>query len=351
MQTRQTHQNNEVPNDVEETRYSAVNITMLLKYFIFRLAVLTSFVAFPSLTPGQLATPGAEYNSLLNMRFSEDNGAFVVEGLQVVFPPRGVQPALLTINRLSGEAVISLPLRFESYSSFPLFANLVPSGEPGIIKLGQPGDFVLMIKVADRVITRLPFTMKIEPDGHPYDPPKRFLREGPWRDMAYLSAVVGNPNATLDFNWWMSVRELPMGMTNPLVTVHLMHGPLEIASSPDCVALKSIDWQFFTSELIQTPKSGPQRLTLKELAKHDGEYLLIIEANGQPIKSYPVEVKGGRLQRADQSRLDFEPHAGFISPRLIDTSSGSNSHYLLRDVYWVRRSAITNTFPQQWSAK
>jgi hypothetical protein len=79
--------------------------------------------------------------------------------------------------------------------------------------------------------------------------------------------------------------------------------------------------------------------------------MLIVEANGTPIKSYPVEVKRGRLQRADQSRLDFEPHADFISPRLIDISAKADSHLLMRDVYWVRRSAVTRTFPQHWASK
>lgn len=317
---------------------------MRLKVFIFRLAVLILLGTVPAAASGQLVKPGADYRSLLNMRYSEENGTFLFDGLQIVFPPAGIERALLTINRLSGEAVISLPLRVESYSSFPLFGNLVPSGESGEIKLGQPGDFVLTIKFGDRVITKMPFTLSVEPNSAPYDPPKKFLREGPWRDLAYLSVLVDNPSANVDFNWWMSLRELPIGMTNPLVTIHLMQGPLEVARSPDSVALNSIDWQFFTSELIQTTKSGPQQLKMKEMAKRDGDYLLIVEANGKPIKSYPVEVKGGRLQRAEQSRLDFEPHADFISPRLIDTSTMSDSHYVVRDVYWVRRAAVTGTF-------
>lgn len=324
---------------------------MLLKSFIFRLAVLTLVAALPSVTPGQLARPAAEYHSLLNMRFSAANGEFLIDGLQIVFPPGGEERAMLTVNRSSGEEVTSLPLRFESHSNSPLFSDLVPNDEPGEIKLGESGDFVLTIKVADRVITRFPFSLKVEPDVDPYDPPKKFLREGPWRDLAYFSVPLGNPGASVDFNWWMSLRELPIGMTNPLVAIHLMKGYREVASSRDRVALNSDDWQFFTSELIQITKSGPQRITLGDLAKRDGDYMLIVEANGTPIKSYPVEVKRGRLQRAEQSRLDFEPHADFISPRLIDTSAKTDSPYLMRDIYWVRRSAVTSTFAQRWASK
>lgn len=324
---------------------------MLLKSLIPRLAILTLLAALPSVTFGQLARPAAEYHSLLNMRFSENNGDFLLEGLQIVFPPGGDERAVLTVNRSSGEEVVSLPLRFEPHSSSPLFCDLVPNDEHGEIKLGESGDFVLTVKVGDRVITRMPFTLKVEPDGDPYDPPKRFLRDGPWRDLAYFSVPIDNRNLNVDFNWWMSLRELPIGMTNPLVAVHLMRGYREIASSRDRVPLDSDDWQFFTTDLIQITKSGPQRLTLGELAKRDGDYMLIIEANGTPIKSYPIEVKRGRLQRADQSRLDFEPHADFISPRLIETSAKPDSHFLMRDVYWVRRSAVTSTFAQRWASR
>jgi hypothetical protein len=324
---------------------------MLSKPLISRLAVLTLLAALPSAALGQLARPAAEYHSLLNMRFSEGNGEFFVEGLQIIFPPGGDERAMLTVDRSSGEEVCSLPLRFESYLSYPLFGNLVPNDEPGWIKVGQSGDFVLTIKVADHVITRLPFTLKVEPDGDPYGPPKKFLREGPWRDLAYFSVPIDNARGDLDFNWWMSLREFPVGMTNSLVTIRLMRGWQEIASSSDRVALDGIDWQFFTSELKQARSSGTRHLTLGEFAKRDGDYLLIVEANGKPIKSYRVEVKSGRLQRPDQSRLDFEPHVDFISPRLIDTSVRSDSHYLMRDVYWVRRSAVTGTFAQRWDPK
>ena len=325
---------------------------MFLKFFIFRLAVLTLLAVLPSVTPGQSVSPAAEYQSLLNMRFSEGKGGFLIGGLQVVFPPGGDERAMLTVNRSSGQEVFSVPLRVESYLSCPIFGHLVvENGEPMGIELGQPGDFVLTIKVADRVITRLRFTLKVEPDDNPYDPPKKFLREGPWRDLAYFSVPTDNSSANVDFNWWMSLRELPIGMTNSLVTIHLLRGSREIARSPDRVALNSSDWQFFTRELVQTTKKGTQYLTLGELARNDGDYLLIVEANGKPIKSYRVKVQDGRLQRADQSRLDFEPHVDFMSPRLIDASASSDAHYLMRDVYWVRRSAVIGTYPQHRASK
>lgn len=324
---------------------------MLCKSRFLWLAVLALLPVTPSATFAQLARPAAEYRSLLNMRFSETDGEFLIEGLQLVFPPAGDKLAILTVNKSSGEQVFSLPLRFESRSTSPIFADLVPDDEPKGIKLRQSGDFVLTITIADDVVTRLPFTLKVEPDGNAYDPPKKFLREGPWRDLAYFSIPLDYATANLDFNWWMSLRELPIGMTNPLVAVHLIKDYREIARSRERVALTNDDWQFFTSELIQMTKTGPQKLTLANLVRRDGDYQLIVEANGKPIKSFRVMVQGGRLQRAEQSRLDFEPHADFMSPRLLDTSARSDFHDLKRDVYWVRRTAVAATFVQQLASK
>ena len=321
---------------------------MFLKSYILRQAVLTLLAASPAVTLGQLARPAAEYHSLLNMRFSE-TGALSVKGLQLVFPPQGGEPMMLTVSRSSGEELFRLPLRLGSYSSSPVFGNLEPIDELWEINLRQAGDFVLTVKIADRAITRLPFTVRDEREG-PYEMPKRFLREGPWRDLAYFSVRTDDPGANIDFNWWMSLRELPIGVTNPLVTIRLMLGGQEIASSSDRVALDSIDWQFFTLELKQTRRSGTRYLTLGEFAKRDGDYLLIVEADGKPIKSYRVEVEGGRLRRADESRLDFEPHVDFISPRFIDTTAKADAQSM-RDLYWVRRSAVTRTFTQHWDPK
>ena len=324
---------------------------MSYKSRILWLAALMFLPVMSSVTLGQLARPAAEYHSLLNMRFSEADGEFLIEGLQLVFPPAGDKLAILTVNKSSGEQLFMLPLRFESRSTSPIFANLVSDDEPKGIKLRQSGDFVLTITIGDDVVTRLPFTLKVEPNADAFDPPKKFLREGPWRDLAYFSIPLGYATANLDFNWWMSLRELPIGMTNPLVAVHLMKDNREIGRSRDGVSLNNDDWQFFTSELIQITRNGPKQLTLADLAKRDGDYMLIVEANGEPIKSYNLVVQGGRVQRAEQSRLDFEPHAEFMSPRLLDTSVRADSSDLKRDVYWVRRTAVTATFAPSSDSK
>jgi hypothetical protein len=323
---------------------------MLSKFPHLPLLILVLLGLFPGLAFAQSPKPAAEYNSLLNMRFTQANGEFVIEGLQVVFPAKGNEPATLTVNKSSGEELFSVPLRFESSLSSPLFGNFVPV-EQASIKLGQSGNFLFTIKIADHAITRFPFSLKSEPEQDPYDPPKNFFRDGPWRDLAYFSVVTEDKNSVLDFNWWMSLRELPIGMSNPEISIHLLLGQREIARSRDRLVLSCVDWQSATSHLMQTTKSGTQPLTLRELTRRDGDYMLIVKANGTPVKSFLTAVVGGRLQRPEASRLDFEPHDDFMSPRFIDTTAKVGSRFLMRDVYWVKRSGAAAVRAQEWVSR
>lgn len=294
-----------------------------------------------ALLTAQTNQPAAEHQSLLNMRFYELDAGFLVEAVQVVFPPPGNPGGTLSINKAGGEEVLSVPLRMVPFGNFPAFANLVPDGNPGGIRLNQTGDFVMTVKVGNQVVTRLPFSLKLEQGNDPFNPQQRFVREGPWRDLGFVSVPMDDSTPNINFNFWLSLRELPAGMANPKVNVHLLLGAQEIGVTRSPVVPSYIDWQFFTKELV-TPSGlapgSPHHLTMADLKK-DGDYTVALKANGQVIKYYRFQVRGGQVQRLNQSKLDFEPHANFISPRYIDTSAGSSSRYHMRDMFWVKKSA------------
>jgi hypothetical protein len=68
--------------------------------------------------------------------FYEATGGFLVEGLEVVLPPMGNEPATFVITRPDGEVVASVPLRIERLENFPAFALFRPaSGNPGNVKV------------------------------------------------------------------------------------------------------------------------------------------------------------------------------------------------------------------------
>src|ERR1044072_5243740 len=95
--------------------------------------------------------PAIEYDSLMNLRVYEETGSFLVEGLEVVFPPAAASTATFVITKPNGEVISSVPLRLEPLEKFPAFGVLRPApGTPGNVRVAQSGGFVI-----DRQSTRL----------------------------------------------------------------------------------------------------------------------------------------------------------------------------------------------------
>ena len=282
--------------------------------------------------------PAIEYQSFMELRFYENQGGFLVEGLEVVFPPPGLQKASFVVSRASGEVVTTVPLRLEApLASYTVFGMFKPDAVSGLAPVGEPGDYVLSVQIDGRPITTLPFSMKRETGTDPFNPTTAFVREGPWRDLAYFSDRPETPDSHLEFSWWTSLRELPPGTKNPMVTLHLLYGGQEIAATRSPVVPTQTDWQFLYQELV-LPATPVRWMTLADLTKRDGEYTIVAKVNGKPFKSYRAEVRGGQLQRHPRNSLNTEPHTAFISPRLVDTSARTTSRYAMRDTYWVKKN-------------
>ena len=288
---------------------------------------------------GQSYKPAIEYQSLMNMRYYEANGGFLVEDLQLVFPPANIGDAKLVVADQSGQVVDSVPLRFETME-FPAFGRFRPaSGNPGNVRVGRSGSFSMSVIVDGQTISAMPFTLREETSTDPFRPGHRFVRDGSWRDLAYFSVVPDDPNGQVDFSWWLSTSELPAGMKEPPVTIHLLVNGKEIAASRGPVIPTTNDWYFYEHKQLNVPTLPRSHwLTLADITKQNGEISLVVKANGQPVKTYKAQVSGGQVQRLPRNALNFEPHANFISPRFIDVSAGTNSRYKMFEMYWVKKN-------------
>ncbi len=148
----------------------------------------------------------------MELRFYENQGGFLVEGLEVVFPPAGLRDATFTISRADGGVVTTVPLRLETpLASYTVFGMFKPNAVSGLAPIGEPGDYVLSVEINGQAVTTLPFTMKREASSDPFNPKNTFVREGPWRDLGYFSVETDDADSHLEFNWWTSLRELPAG--------------------------------------------------------------------------------------------------------------------------------------------
>ncbi len=288
---------------------------------------------------GQTNKAAIEYDSIMNMRFYEANGGFLVEGLEVVFPPGGSSSASFVVTRPGGEVVSTVPLRYEPLERFSAFGVFRPaSGNPGTVRVAGSGDFVMAVRIGGETITTLPFSLKEQVSNDPFNPGKKFVRDGPWGDLAFFSVITNDPDAMLHFNYWLSTREFPAGMRRPKVTLHLLANGKEIAASRSPVVPDELDWYFYErKELIVEAKPKQRWLALSDLTKQDGEIAMVVKADGQTIKTYKTQVKGGQLQTLERNRLTTEPRTDFISPRYVDLTDRSRSDFTMRDMFWIKK--------------
>ncbi len=310
----------------------------LRKLSTFIAVIVLSVIALSaSTTAGQSYKPAVEYQSLMNLRFYENNGGFLVEELQVVFPTQGVQKGTFVISNSSGQVMTTVPLRLKITEN-PAFGVLQPDGVPGNASVGKAGDYVMAVKLGNETITSIPFSLRQDVSADPFKPGSRFVREGPWKDLAYFSSAPDVQNGQAYFNFWMSTREIP-SLKDAKVTIHLLVNGQEIAASRAPVIATLYDWQFFQHRELSMPTLPRNRwLTLSDLTSKPGEVTVVVKANGQPAKSYKTKVVGNQLQRLPENSLTFEPHDKFISPKFIDMSRTSPASGSAFDMYWLIRS-------------
>lgn len=279
-----------------------------------------------------------EYQYLMELRFYENQGGYLVENLEVVFPPASFGNAEFVISRADGGIVNKVPLRLETpLASYTAFGMFLPNRTTGLAPIGEPGDYVLSVQIDGQTITSMPFSMKREASNDPFNPKNTFVREGPWRDLAHFSVRTDDPDSHVEFSWWTSLRELPPGTKNPMVTLHVMHGGQEIASTRSPIVPTQTDWQFLRQEFHFPAEPKVRWMTMADLTKRDGAYTVVAKVNGKPFKTYRAEVRGGKLVPHPRSKMDIEPHSAFLSPRQVDTSSRTSSRYDMRDIYWVTK--------------
>ena len=287
-----------------------------------------------TLSNAQNYPPAVDYSSLMNMRFYEQSGGFMIETLPIIFPPNDDAKMEFEIIDANGKTLFTSNLRLQKLDNFKTFGILTANG-PGIVHLKQTGGFIINIKTDGKVITHFPFSMTTESSSDPYNPSTLYLREGPWKSLAYFSFDPDNSDELIKFNWWTNLREIP-NSKKAKITVSVMKGNSEIAlsESPKIVSYKN--WQAFNSILIFPDKKNTKHFTINELTKGDGVYSVILKADDKPFKSFSFTVSKGKIDEIAQNDLNYSPHKDFIARGILDVSSGSNSSYKVLQACWIK---------------
>lgn len=269
--------------------------------------------------------PAVTYESLMGLRFYPATGGFLVDGLWIVFPPDGDTPAEFIVRRPDGKVVATMPLRIMRTDN-AAFARLESSGPPLIVS--EAGNYVIAVRVNQQEVTALPFTMRVETSGDPFNPGKAWYRDGLWNRTGFLSVRSDDADKLVSVNLWTSLQEIPSANgQRQNVTVNIKRGATEIANGQSVIDWNT--WQPIRVGLRETRTGNPP---LKLSALTDGAYTVEYRVQGRAVRAYPLRVQGGQIVRPPRNQLGASPATEFVSPRVIGRIGNED---VMQEVYWL----------------
>ncbi|MEM1417586.1 MAG: hypothetical protein AAGH15_22000 [Myxococcota bacterium] len=284
-------------------------------------------------TRAQGPGPVIEATTLLSQRFYPARGGFLIDGLAAAFVARDARgEAVITRGE---ERVAAVPLIAQPHSTAEAFMYLNPNGTPGVMDVGQPGEYRLTIFVEGQPIGVLPFTLGRVDSGDPFHPNPTFTREGPWSRLGYLSwsaDAAADEDPPAFFSFWTSTTEIGGGVSHAPVTCHVLKGRREIAVSRP-ITSSTADWQRI--------RCIPKKDRNSPLVRSDfpnGRYNISVRIEDRELTSFPFRVAGGEVQTLPEGRLDHTPRTEMLLPRRITAMSNTGTNSDEEHVFWLARA-------------
>ncbi len=270
--------------------------------------------------PAQDAPPAAfDWISILNMRFYGPTASFMVRDLQALLLPAGTTEGLLLVQRGS-ETIARDPLRISPPGDVPA-VSIAERINPGGFNIAQAGELTLAFQAGGRTLTEVPVTLSQQTGGDAYNPTRTWVREGPWRSLAFLAVPTADASVPLRFCWWSATRELP-SRAQGVLTTRLLRGTAELARARGTATVSQDDWQHLCRDLFVMPAD---RVMLNLAGLTDGSYSLVLEAErGAVVKRFPFTVSGGQIAAHPRSAPGYTPSTAHLPPRSI-LRSGNRS--------------------------
>ena len=273
----------------------------------------------------QDAPPSAfDWVSVLNMRYYPPIGGFMVSDLQALLLPAGTTEGLLLVRRGS-ETIARDPLRIRPPGDVPA-VSIAERTNPGGFVIAQAGDLTLAFQAGGRTLTEVPVTLSQQAGGDAYNPTRTWVREGPWRSLAFIAVPTADATAPLRFCWWSATRELPNRAPGN-VTARTLRGTSEVARMRGPLHVSEDDWQYRCSDMSVSPAA---RALLNLAGLTDGSYTMVLEADGGAVvKRFRFSVSGGQIAPHPRSAPGYTPSTGHLPPRSILRSGNREAMFTI----------------------
>ncbi len=283
----------------------------------------------------QTYSPAMDYASMLNVRFYENSGGFMVETLPLFFPPGKLESLEFEIATAQGKSKFRKNAQAQKWQQFSVVDGIRPSGGGNVGGL-PTGDYRFQVKLNGEAITSVPFTINVSQGDDPFNPKKTITRQGPWSQLGYITDNPEQPKEAIRFNWWANIGELPGGQGGKVVALLKKEGVV-LADSRGFFVSKKI-WQTCSKPLRKAGSNGRQFFTMADLLGQDGSYQMVLESAGKTLRTYKMVVAGGKLQHHPRSALGYQPQADYIVPKVIGGKTGDSSGFIMLDAYWLDAS-------------
>jgi len=293
---------------------------------------ITLIIIWAGSLAAQTWQPTMEYSSMLNIRFYETTGGFLIETLPVFFPPSDLGQLEFEITNGAGEVKYEKGAYAQPFQQLAVVDGIRPQGG-GMVSGLPKGRYHFSVKLDGQAITSIPFSIEERKSGDPFNPQTKLTREGPWSGLGYLTASAEKPGEALRFNWWCRVGDLPESKGGKVV-LEVYKEDLMIADSKGFFVSKTT-WQACSKPLRKADSGGREFFTMADLTAQDGAYRFVLKTGEKTIRIYSAAVVGGKLQHHQRSAMDYEPHTEQLLPKIVSGAAGNGAGQQMLDAYWL----------------
>ncbi len=294
-----------------------------MQRWIAAFIVAVTFVSTAKHTLAQAVhAPAVEWETILDTFFHNDNGTIRLDSYVIAFAPEGELKAEVVIMGDDRKIRARFPFHSEANVRDGAFAKAGVQG-PAEVQLTEPGLYNLIFVVNGKPATAFAFTLKDADTGDDeLNPKQAYHFDGLWRQFAHLTMRNFKDEQIPELSFWVGGLDLPAGAKKGMYRAALLRDGKEVAHSktnlgniaPGHYKRTKIDlWHPHETKTAANAKPFTSTDWLAVDGKHE---LRITRDDGQTIRTFPVEVTGGKFQKLPQTALTHDPAVAYIVPRV-----------------------------------
>ena len=295
--------------------------------FVLGLIVTLSIAQTPGSTspaPQKPCTPGVSFWYLLDqVRIGYVDGRLELGRLYALclptphkqssssFPydPDGGSKLSTLVKTADGEVLTTYVWYAKDIGEFWELSRFRVLSGPGSVKPLNAGNYELEFAIEDKPFYRFPFSVVVMPSDNPAAAGNRYFLEGAWNEYGDLYYHRNDPQSTLTFTIWIQDKvghELKNSAPYAVKLISARDGRV-LGMNEGNLPLNP---RWSVADLYFRPAGGDANAAVSagDMLREDGRYSIQLTINNTLYGTYPLEVRGGRIElQGKQIREKTDP--------------------------------------------